>query len=361
MKKYLLLLLACALTNCTKEKTILVPQEIKAPSWQTHESFFHNDKILLNSFAAANKLWMVGPYVFAEFDTAHAEPIRYVNWVLMPLNSQPAISTDFHAYPYPESEALVIRANAFPVYSEGNMRLTLSAIDSSLLVGARIAAASYRYPAGAFNQSGQLLLPVVDNSGMSVCLIQLRILTTFPQKLEVTSTLRIHLARYDYCSFDIESFRDRFLVATCEGAYLVYPAGKFKTIFNRRIYEFFAFHDTLYALNRQELYRSADEGETWQLYTNGFPDVYARFFEVRDKLCFYVGSQMAELDVSAGRIREIDNFGLETNEITAVTEFHGKVYVATLSGLFYRETKDFFTYKEEIADQRLNTKAMVMP
>jgi hypothetical protein len=169
------------------------------------------------------------------------------------------------------------------------------------------------------------------------------------------------LLRYDYFSFDIEAFRDRFLVGTTRGGHLVYPTGEVKLIFNHDIQEFFAFHDTLYALHNRDLYQSVDLGETWQLYAAGFPIWYARFFEVRGKLCFYAGSQMAVLDVGAKYVRELDNFGLETNEITAVSEFHGKVYVATLSGLFYRDAKDFFTYKEETATQRLNTTAMVAP
>ncbi|MGH7450002.1 MAG: hypothetical protein ACRENG_01520 [bacterium] len=338
-----------------------MPQEIKEPSWHAHEYFFNRNKILLNGFASTGKLWIAGVYSFAEFDTARAEqPILYLNWVDIPLSSKPAISKDFYAYPYPTGDALVIRANAFPVDPEGNLRFSLSAIDSSFSPRARIAADNYRHPVGAFNQSGQLLFAVIDSSEMNVCLNQLKSSGPFPRRLEVTSTRRIHLAGYDYVCYDIEWFHDRFLVGTWKGAYLVYPTGEFKAIFSRHIYEFFAFHDTLYALSGAELYRSADLGDTWQLYATNFPIWYARFFEVRSKLCFYVGSQMAELEVGTGRIRELDNFGLETNEITSVSEFYGKVYVATLSGLFYRDAKGFFTYKEETTSQRLNTTAMVV-
>jgi hypothetical protein len=43
----------------------------------------------------------------------------------------------------------------------------------------------------------------------------------------------------------------------------------------------------------------------------------------------------------------IDNKGLEGNEITSVNAFNGKVYVTTLSGLFYIPQDQFLRYKNK--------------
>jgi len=39
----------------------------------------------------------------------------------------------------------------------------------------------------------------------------------------------------------------------------------------------------------------------------------------------------------------LDNSGLEGFEITSVNEYNGRAWVTTLSGMFYKDLKDFFT------------------
>ena len=66
------------------------------------------------------------------------------------------------------------------------------------------------------------------------------------------------------------------------------------------------------------------------------------------------------LDLHKGIIQELDNTGLEGNEITSVNQHDGKIWVTTLSGMFTKDVKDFFTFKESQPSQALPGKIVLL-
>ncbi len=51
------------------------------------------------------------------------------------------------------------------------------------------------------------------------------------------------------------------------------------------------------------------------------------------------------IDANGIRRRELVNDGLAGNQITSVCRFRDRVYVTTLSGVFYKPYRDFLTFK----------------
>ena len=80
--------------------------------------------------------------------------------------------------------------------------------------------------------------------------------------------------------------------------------------------------------------------------SEGLPVYPLTFIEIEQKLCFYIYSQIGWIDFKNQKIIELDNKGLEGNQITSVNEYGTYVWVSTLSGMFKKEVKNFFTAKE---------------
>jgi len=59
--------------------------------------------------------------------------------------------------------------------------------------------------------------------------------------------------------------------------------------------------------------------------------------------------QMFKVELSEKELKliELDNSGLDGNKITSIARFRDKIYLTTLSGVFYRGEDKFLTYKQE--------------
>jgi hypothetical protein len=140
----------------------------------------------------------------------------------------------------------------------------------------------------------------------------------------------------------IQSFINNFFVSTGHFSYLVRPDGSFKQVFNRSAREFFQYHNQVYADFGDAIYASSDDGENWNLIYNHHPDMgFRQFFTVNDSLCFFRNDSIfvMHLDFTS---RLLNNTGIQGDEITSVNEFIDKVYITTLSGIFYKPRNDFF-------------------
>ena len=119
----------------------------------------------------------------------------------------------------------------------------------------------------------------------------------------------------------------------------------------------FEVEDKLYGLtfrfSESKLYES-ENGLSWNylgILDNSFR--LLNYSTVDGKTIAYYYSQIFQIERSDSGfdIKELSVEGLFGHRITSITEFKGRVYVTTLSGVFYKDLEDFWIEKEEVAEE----------
>lgn len=340
------ILAAILCVSCSK-----TTETVLEPSWKLVEELDGTNKIILNSYVTpdSTKMYISTLFRFWKIDSGAEEPITvYNNYGFSPLsmNYKPAISDLITAYSDKNLTAIILKLNEDPSSkSYDYKRISIFDIDSTFSSNANIELWGYWTPIGAFNEQNQFLTVILD-AGAFFCLVNYGF-DNSSSGIKIDSIQNNNFFPGYLCMNDIISFNNRFFVATSFTApYIVYSTGDYQKMDIPTCLEFFSYQDTLYAFTSSfYLYYSNDLGESWEMYAHFTGP--SSFFEINGTLCAHRDDDIHEIDFDAGEVRELDNWGLEGNEITSINEFNGKVYISTLSGLFYRELDEFFTYKEE--------------
>jgi hypothetical protein len=76
---------------------------------------------------------------------------------------------------------------------------------------------------------------------------------------------------------------------------------------------------------------------------------FLNYTKIDNKIIGYRYGQLWDISVSETELiaKELDNDGLDGISITSVSKFDDKVYLSTLSGVFYKIADEFFDYKIE--------------
>jgi hypothetical protein len=231
----------------------------------------------------------------------------------------------------------------------------------------------YRYEFGAFNNQDQFLVIVNDNYisdsnekiyTNSFALMDLNIdenttvyLSNDPKDYLIMNP---EIKNIEFPSVDegvripnlIYSFNEYFFVKfNSDNLWRISPNGELIEIsdnFDSKSI-MFDFDNILYYSSYKSIYKSLDNGLTWELVGDIFPSIErGTFFKVNGSLYWYIYSQIFSVEIGTNgfTITELDNSGLEGYEITSITEFQDRVYVTTLSGLFYKSIEDFLEPKK---------------
>jgi len=107
--------------------------------------------------------------------------------------------------------------------------------------------------------------------------------------------------------------------------------------------EMFQFNNKLYLIHGSSILNSSDNGSSFTVntYNSDFSDYYFRSYG--DKIFAFVpysGVGFFEFTSTGFTIKQISNKGMENTHITAVTFFNNKIYVSTLTGLYWLDWKD---------------------
>jgi hypothetical protein len=371
-----LVILAVILSSGCKENATESPKATDTGSrWQLDPSYFRSDKILLNGYVSNNTFTVAGFCSISVADSTSLSPKMQMDVGLNSLASKPVCSGDYWAYGGTNGAQFVFFS---PFYYRGSVnsavpfywRLILHDLDSSYSTSAAAYPNYYTNPIGAFNNQHQFLSAIADTNGISsFCLIDMSpsyTPTSFAEPLAAFSpkVTKITLHGDDqYLNYvaSITSYKEKFFVSTARGNYIAYPNGTYRALSQVSGYlsDVFVYHDTLYTLTAfEELYRSSDQGETWSLFASNFPSGQAKSFYIGSKLYFYIYSQIFQADFTTGIVQELDNSGLEYNEITSINQYGDKVWVTTLSGMFYTSSDKFLTYKPPTSLSKNNNRMM---
>jgi hypothetical protein len=314
------------------------PVNVKEKIWKLHKDFFNERKILYNGFSDGSALYICGLYYFPVIDSS-GYCTFYFNHGRMSAFSKPVFSKTYNASCLSDERTLFFRENESPFT---DLIISLQDIDSTFSDKAEICNQHYSDFMGAYNDQ-DIFLTVINTGGIMYLLFIELERGGSVLDLKIKDSRKVSFI-YDVYYNVIMSLGDDFFVSSSDAGYKISSTGEFRKVIDQVIFETYNYNDTLIAIGPYELYKSTDTGETWERIADNWPFCNATFFQIENQLCFYVTDQIWTINLGTGIMREIDNQGLATNEITSVSAFCRKVYVTTLSGLFYKDMEDFFTY-----------------
>ncbi|MDE3145203.1 MAG: hypothetical protein KGL19_13680 [Bacteroidota bacterium] len=167
-----------------------------------------------------------------------------------------------------------------------------------------------------------------------------------------SSTMRFSTG--NYYSF---SFFNKFFLTLSDQFYRIDTLGNIKAfgygalpIPNSRVTQMFSIGNYLFAITFSDILISTDFGETWSVFKSspGYQFIILTYQNVGNDLYAYYLSQIWKVTLSGNTLNytELDNDGLQSNQITGVNKVGSYAFVSTLSGLYYRDTTSFNTPKK---------------
>jgi len=347
---------------CEKEKIIEVEKEY---SWQLYDSFLYNEKIQMNSFADGNKLYTIGTSSFTTVTSEKNDSSR--------LGASHAVLS----FPYQIQYKAPVTARVFagmgesyigfyasrnPVEGGTHSVVTLPVIDSTF---AQFNSPYYFMSEFAvFNDQNQCLIPYQTyytsdggvqfiSSTPKLLITQLLVNDYEGAGIDFIDTVRCTILRPDQdigSVISLHSFGENFFVTGYSNTFRITSGLDVETVFEGRLYKIFKYKGLLYAFSKNELYKSENDGLSWQLVSSVDPNYWRINYELIDnELIGYYNSQIFHINITddAIEVEELMTDGLEGNTITSASLFKDKVYLTTLSGVFTKKLDDFFTVKTE--------------
>lgn len=356
MKKIRLfvLMITAALSSCREEiiKEVEVVKEVeKKTVWKQKRLFDGISKIKTNSFTTNDHIYFYGPQFFSSVDDGdeimHAfTRLPYPEFFRLP------ISNDF--FIEVENEMIRLASTTQPVWDEGAEWIDMKEIAEdyiSINLGN-----SPKQGALAISNANQLFVPIVSNNPEHD-LVAYIFKVTKPgpfEKLIVSDPIRVQIDNPSESNsqlvYTAKAIGENFFFSVEGGTYLIEPDGSYTKVLDEYIAQVFANGNVTYGLKYDEIFLSNDNGFHWTPYA-GIPSLFSisDFTTVGDSLVGYSQSTLFTLKMTDTKytLRFLVNDGLETNDITSVSQFKDSVYVATYSGVFVRSANGFFDTKDE--------------
>lgn len=350
-------ILILLLFSCEKQVTETIEVE-KVTSWKPFSTISHEQKIIYNSETDSSNLYFYGENSFIKLNLT--DPLFYIIGNRQS-NSKPAMSArysiDFTNYAYFKSGNTSRISNGIRVILNGNPLQSFSKdptfsfqdFDSTFSPSTSIYVSNYFvYPIG-FISSNDFFITVVNDpinssrNAILICKIVVSVVDMFTKEINLVEKRVIDIPS-EYDQWYATSFfytGENFIVSSYHKAYVVDMESNLTIVLEKSLSDIILFDNKLYALSGNELLVSIDNGKNWASIGNNIP-LNSHFFLVNKSLGFFVGQQIAILDLMTNQIIELKNDGLESNRIVSIKKYNNQVFVSTLSGVFYKNVNSFF-------------------
>lgn len=348
MKLKCILVLFLFLGGCVEE--MIITREIEVEKlWKQQSQLEMLTKIKINSLAADDKLFLYGPDFFSwitdENEVKHAATWGYPEFYRLPISSDYFVQV----YDFGDEAQIRLTLSEAPELSQAEALIDLKQLASDF----RGIDFGYFYQSSGIdiNANGQCLVPIKSNNPNGDLIAYLfNVSVQRGLKINVTDTVRITIPNPSpltkptiSCS---KGIKDYFIYSAYGGTYKIYSDGRHKKLMDTDVLNIFYHADRLVALKEpSQIFISEDDGETWESFDN-YPNyfVMARYFSLGDSLVATRNSEIFSVKFNGTNftIRPLENEGLETNEITAISEFGDSIYASTYSGVFFRGKAMFF-------------------
>jgi len=333
--------------GCTKE--IIIEKE-KEYRWKANSSFVNKFAIVLNSYGTENKLNIVGYNFFSEIDPAITDEGNFQFYS--------KLGDDNMDYKMPVNENIFVNADAktFIITPTSEAMGPNSAFIDFDKIDKDFNRFGFVYRIAGecvkINNKNQILVPYQAIYGdFKFLLINLKDESASHtiDTLE-TKILNTGLAS-GYAGPIMFTNKDYFLVSMVN-TFKVYADGSFSKVFDGGFKKMYYQNGILYGYTYDEIYCSYDDGENWIL-SGEISEQFIlqmQYLFIDNEIILTYNSQMFHQEIVDNKINlmEIDNDGLDGKFITSINKCNDKVFVTTLSGVYYIPYKDFFVYKPEV-------------
>ncbi len=361
MKKILFIISwSLLLISCEKEKIIEIEKEYK---WKSHSDFQYNDIVQMNSYATKDRLFFLG---YSSFSSLVPDSIShpdlpfggtvalYDNWHEQPSEKKLPICADYFISYSPTNGWVDFIPTMNPVTSQTSVSFYIKNIDSTYAYFDFL-----HFSSGeciAINEQEQALIPygsfVNSKNILKLALVDIKAKLIYNVKLDTIKTKILSITDdYQYNVIALESIGDYFFLTTNSKVYRVDKLGNIENVLHTRLNKIIESSGTLYGFGGDNIYISSNNGLTWDMgYSVQYEYSWLNYTKIDNKIIGYRYGQLWEISVTKmGLIaKELDNDGLDGISITSVSKFNEKVYLSTLSGVYYKLADDFLNYKIKI-------------
>ncbi len=339
------------LAACDEES--VPPAAEPLSQWEEDQRFLYDLRGQYNAASDGNNLYLLGAKHLShlELEDSTESVTHSILWMdynqnhKMPVTPQISLTANH--------EAVRIIPNSNPVLGSSDFYLHLPSIDPAFV--------GFGFPnfhmsnCMAVNSRNEFLVLYYTRTTPEENIIKGLVVATTTESygpesnyLNTVKTWTLDLPGNLYALY---AFDEDFYVAVDAGTYKIDATRTPLRVSGRALYKMFAIDGRLYGLHNQELYAS-DQGDHWELVGNlDFNFSLLNYQLVEGKTIAYYNSQLFLLEHKEGVVHftELDNTGMESHKITSVARLGPRVYVTTLSGVFFKEYDSFLNPKEEDA------------
>jgi hypothetical protein len=358
----LLLLLPLLFYSCSKKETdemVVTPSD----SWKISDHFLYNYKIQLNSYVDETGLYLLGyeglSKIHYEGEVEYAT--RYTKFTKMQVGNKYPLNRDI--FTETNLSSVYFTSTQNPIQGGRIARLDMTDIDPAFarfnfspnesaeclgLTKNNVALIPYQV-----YDTNSSSTPVIN--GAKLLLVKVELTGADNDIPKVSNTIVIDNIRMDAVNY-IQVFNDYFYVVYgSEKLVRISEEGDVEELMSNWLVPMFRHSGSLYGFYRDRLYKSAS-GKDWNeilgLTSNAtlfdLPRLNYHTLSNGELIATY-NSQLFKVELSENRIllKELDNSGLDGNKITSIARFKDKIYLTTLSGVFYRGEDQFLTLKQD--------------
>ena len=363
--KYIALLILISIFSLSCQEETVTEYIEKPAAWTQHSEIEHIEKYMLNGSVLNDELHLIGRNIFTRIDTSNQAissiwaGYDYQN-IKIPMSDILMLTTENNnktGY----MEFVYIPGLIEDGYPKANIRVRLADIDTSF-VKFDYFNAIQNITFGAYNNKNQLLIPYEGSADhFSFMLISFDIddspnldSSSDERYINIKDSKIVNIPKvrqFSTSQFIVYATGQDFIIANNVLTAKIYSNGDYR-INNTpdfRPVRFFELKGTLYAVNYvSNIYTSVDSGETWRAtYETEQPAETFMYTVIDNRVVLSKRSSILKLVFNEEGFTtvELENDALQGNYITSINVLNNKVYISTMSGLFYRNLSDFFTPK----------------
>lgn len=329
-----------------KEKIVEIEKEY---SWKSHDGFKYENVIQLNSSASNERLSFIGANCYSEMriNSTGDTYLEHNTFNSPGIDIKLPICKDYFISYSSNLGAIYFYPTGYPFEAKG---FDFKKIDSTFLRFNSLHAALGQCI--AINNQNQSLIPYYDKDfNLKFTLIDIELDAKIDYYIDTIKTKKISITdEYQRNLYLIESIEDVFFISTSSKSYRIDSHGDILKILDERIAKVFELNGVYYGLGYKKLYHSLNKGLTWSNVSEIEPVMTSiNYANINREIIGYRNSQLWHItsDNTIMTIKELVNDGLEGNLITSVSEFNSKIYVSTLSGVYFKAADSLFEYKPE--------------
>lgn len=344
------ILFVILIVGCRKDVAPIIIDEAtegKSP-WEKFDKFYSYQNIVLNSHSSNDTLI---------FSTASSTSYYFNNNIFHYYSStnidmKLPITDKYHIENF-SNTAYKLQSHS-PMYSK---ILNFDTISNFIDIGFPFSNATYSRLISFNEQQNQVVFSICRDTNLHLAkFYDFKIVNFhFDGGIIIDSVVNSRISSVNYAVYctSIESFYNKYFVGTDNGFYIIYADGTNRLLFeglNNRVVKVFKLNNKLYAVSDFKIFESLDEGENWILkYQSGNYLSNVLYYTLNDSTLLYTTSTKIYrmfLDQTTFYSKEVETNVFPNYSITSFSEFKDSVYVTTLSGVYRRLKKDFYSYDE---------------